>query len=225
MADFAVWVIAAEPVLDWPPGTFLAAYTRNRASAHELALESASIVRPLLGLPVPWTGTAAELLERLVTLAGDKVVRHQDWPAGARALSGQLRRLAPDLRSIGVEVTFETRSGQRRPITIAQGNDQGAVPSSASPPSPVVRKGHEPHDGHDGRDGPMPPYALANDDGWAGMASGRGPTDVGPDRHMPANDDGLPEDGPPLSWDGWDWTQGPAATVSKAASDASRHVR
>jgi hypothetical protein len=30
MADFAIWVVAAEMALPWKPGTFLAAYTRNR---------------------------------------------------------------------------------------------------------------------------------------------------------------------------------------------------
>ena len=39
MADFATWVVAAEPALPWEPGTFLAAYTRNRAAVVEYSLE------------------------------------------------------------------------------------------------------------------------------------------------------------------------------------------
>ncbi|ABG04560.1 hypothetical protein Rxyl_1598 [Rubrobacter xylanophilus DSM 9941] len=38
MADFAVWVAAAEEALPWEAGAFLAAYTGNRAEANELAL-------------------------------------------------------------------------------------------------------------------------------------------------------------------------------------------
>lgn len=82
MADFAVWVIAAETAIGWPDGAFLAAYGRNRASAHELALESASIVPPLLRLATPWEGTAAELLEQLAQLADDKLGLAGE-PAGA----------------------------------------------------------------------------------------------------------------------------------------------
>ena len=123
MADFAVWVIAAEPAIGWEPGSFLAAYSRNRASAHELALESASIVPPILRLPHEWEGTAGELLEQLsVVVEGTK---REDWPTTPRACSGQLRRLAPDLRSIGVEVTFARRSGQHHAITITRAEESG----------------------------------------------------------------------------------------------------
>jgi len=184
MADFAVWVIAAERAIGWSDGSFLAAYTRNRASGHELALDSASIVPPLLRLPVEWSGTAGELLEQLLPLGGEKVIKREDWPAHPRALSGQLRRLAPDLRSIGVEVTFPTRTGQRRPITITRAEDGGGRPSSASPPSPRTASDRARSDGRDGDDGPVRQYSSPS-------------TDPGPDPELPANDDGWPDDGQP----------------------------
>ena len=194
MADFAVWVIAAERAVGWPEGSFLAAYTRNRSSAHELALESASIVPPLLGLPEEWVGTAGELLEALVALAGDKVTKREDWPANPRTLSGQLRRLAPDLRSIGVEVTFARRTGNRRTISISRAEDAGVRPSPASPPSPEPASEHDRGDGHDGRDGHGPTHSPAGD-AWA-------------DPELPANDDGWPDEGPPLDWEAFGWSQG-----------------
>lgn len=40
MADFAIWVMAAEPALPWPPGFFMAAYAGNRSEAQELSLEA-----------------------------------------------------------------------------------------------------------------------------------------------------------------------------------------
>ncbi len=125
MADFAVWVVAAERALGWDDGSFLAAYSRNRASAHDLALESASIVPLLQRLPEVWEGTAGELLEQLLTLAGDRLAKRDDWPANPRALSGQLRRLAPDLRSIGVDVTFAPRTAGRRSISITRAEAGG----------------------------------------------------------------------------------------------------
>ena len=200
MADFAVWVIAAERAIGWSDGSFLAAYTRNRASGHELALESASIVPPLLRLPVEWSGTAGELLEQLLPLVGEKVIKREDWPANPRALSGQLRRLAPDLRSIGVEVTFPTRTGQRRPITITRAEDGGGRPSSASPPSPGTASDRARNDGRDGDDGPVRQYSSPS-------------TDPGPDPELPANDDGWPDGGPSYTWEAFDMPPGaePAA--------------
>ena len=195
MADFAVWVIAAEPAIGWPDGSFLTAYTRNRASAHELALESASIVPPLQQLPPEWEGTAGELLEQLVALVGEKVTKREDWPANPRTLSGQLRRLAPDLRSIGIEVTFAPRTGKRRAITIIRAEESGAEPSSASPPSPEAASEHTRGDGHDGDDGPVRTHSSPT-------------TDDGPDPELPANDDGWPDEGPLPDWEAFGWSQG-----------------
>jgi len=39
MADFAIWVVAAEPALPWEPGTFLDVYSGNRAAVVEHSLE------------------------------------------------------------------------------------------------------------------------------------------------------------------------------------------
>jgi hypothetical protein len=196
MADFAVWVIAAEPAIGWDDGSFLAAYSRNRASAHELALESASIVPLLHRLPTEWTGTAGELLEQLVSLAGEKVSKRDDWPANPRALAGQLRRLAPDLRSTGVEVTFNPRSGQRRSITITRAEETGERPSSASSTSSPTEADHP---GGDGRDG---------DDGLVHTRSSPDPR-PGPDPELPANDDGPADEGPALTWEAFGWSEPP----------------
>lgn len=213
MADFAVWVIAAERALGWQDGSFLAAYTRNRASAHELALESASIVPPLLRLPVDWSGTAGELLEQLLTLAGEKVVKREDWPANPRTLSGQLRRLAPDLRSIGVEVTFGARSGQRRPISIIRSEEPGPRPSSASSTSPATDSPRAGSDGRDGNDGPAQARSPHVGDDQPGRIHSRGrAATLGQDPGLPANDDGRPVDGPGISWEAFGRSQadGPA---------------
>ena len=162
MADFAVWVIAAESAIGWEHGSFLAAYTRNRASAHELALEAASIVPPLIGLPAEWEGTAGELLEQLLRLAGENIARRADWPATPRALSGQLRRLAPDLRSIGVEIAFPARSAQRRSMRITRTERPDEQPSSASRPSPEDGFEDSGSGRHDDRDGDARTHSHAD---------------------------------------------------------------
>jgi hypothetical protein len=89
------------------------------------ALEAASIVPPLISLPLAWSGTAGELLEALGKSAGENVIRREEWPANPQALSGALRRLAPDLRSIGIEVTFVKRGDRRRPISIHRSELEG----------------------------------------------------------------------------------------------------
>lgn len=135
MADFATWVTAAEPALGWPDRAFVRAYTRNRRSAHSLALDAASIVPPLMALVETsreWTGSAARLFDELAGLAGERVLRREDWPSSPRALSGQLRRLAPDLRSIGIDVEFGRRSGRMRPLIVRRTEEADDRPSSPS---------------------------------------------------------------------------------------------
>jgi len=125
MADFATWVTAAEPALGWEAGAFLDAYAVNREQAHELALDGsalASAIRELLPESGgTWQGTSSELLDTLVQRVGrdetDRLLKRKAWPASPRGLAGDLRRLAPNLRAVGIEVTFE-REARRRLITI-----------------------------------------------------------------------------------------------------------
>lgn len=75
MADFAIWVVAAEPALPWKPGAFLAAYTRNRAVVVENSLEGdvvAVAVRSFMEHQQPWEGTPTELLNELTDVAGGR---------------------------------------------------------------------------------------------------------------------------------------------------------
>lgn len=115
MADFATWATAAEPALGWQPGTFLRAYLSNRGEANTLAVEMAVLgpaVIGLMNLRTEWRGTAHELLTQLNTHHSDEQTRRRrDWPGSERKLSGDLRRLAPNLRRIGIEIIF----GEREP--------------------------------------------------------------------------------------------------------------
>ena len=71
MADFAVWVSAAEEVLPWEPGAFIEAYAGNRAEADEGALDNdpvAVAVRDLMADRDEWGGTATELYAAIAEL-------------------------------------------------------------------------------------------------------------------------------------------------------------
>lgn len=129
MADFAVWATAAESGLKWASGTFMKAYHGNRESANEVALEASPIARPLLDLldeKDSWTGTSSELLQAIESKVSDQVKRQNGWPKNARALSGQLKRLAPNLRAAGWALE-PGRQASRRWWTIDR------VPKTTSP--------------------------------------------------------------------------------------------
>jgi hypothetical protein len=115
MADFAVWITAAEAALGWEPGTFMVAYTGNREAANELTLE-ASLIAPAIRkvADAGFTGTATELLRRLYDQAEETLRRQKGWPANPRALSGSLRRIAPNLRAVGINVEFLGNTGSNR---------------------------------------------------------------------------------------------------------------
>jgi hypothetical protein len=139
MADFALWGTACERI----PGSFMRAYEHNRASAVEVTLEHdlvASAVRLLMRSRSEWTGTAAELLAVLANFADENLRRGKDWPRTPRGLSGRLRRAAPNLRKIGIDVVF-AREGHAGPriihiTTLPRQPDKGGEQPSPSSPAP-----------------------------------------------------------------------------------------
>jgi hypothetical protein len=73
LADWATWVTACEPGLDWKRGTILGAFTANRDDADGLALDAAPVAQYLLRLARQvtggWRGTCGELLSACATMA------------------------------------------------------------------------------------------------------------------------------------------------------------
>jgi hypothetical protein len=134
MADFAKWAVACEEALGLTPGAFIDAYSGNRKANIDFAIESdpvASVVRKYIDLhPDGATATSTEWLVRLGALYGDQRPP-KGWPQTPRGMGGALRRAAPDLRAVGIEVTYGRTSAAReiaiRPIA-------GVSPSSRSSP-------------------------------------------------------------------------------------------
>lgn len=136
MADFALWATAAETAFGWDRGTFLAAYQGNRQSANDVALEASSVARPLLELldeQGAWSGTASELLSAIEGRVTDQIKRQNAWPKNARSISGHLKRLAPNLRAGGWQVTFH-REARQRLVTIERAEVCASPPALASSP-------------------------------------------------------------------------------------------
>ncbi len=147
MADFALWATACETAI-WPVGTFMAAYCGNRAEAVETVIDAdpvAAAIRALMATRPMWTGTASELLGALAEMAGERVAKSKAWPDSPRALSGRLRRAAPFLRKVGIEIGGK-RVARARTIEITTTprpapENLGHFASSASSSSSPMRKG------------------------------------------------------------------------------------
>ena len=116
MADFALWATACEGAL-WPVGTFMRAYNANRAKANDTVIEAdlvAAAVRNLMERRETWAGTATELQTALLKCQTPGTEGDRYWPRNPRALSGRLRRAAPNLRQVGIHISLDHREGHRR---------------------------------------------------------------------------------------------------------------
>ena len=107
MADFALWAKACG-LADFPQ-----AYASNRQRAVSTALEHDELARAIRALMTQrhtWAGTASELLDQL---GGVSQIPN------AKVLSDELTRIAPMLRSVGINVDRH-RTDVRRGITITR---------------------------------------------------------------------------------------------------------
>ena len=141
MADFARWAVACEGAHS-PAGTFEEAYSANRDCAAEEVAEAdlvATAIRAEMDRRTVWTVTASSLLASLSEAVGEGGRKQKGWPSTARGLSGQLRRVAPVLRRLGIGVAFN-REGQARIRTITLSRMEGRAdqPSVSSAPSAQV---------------------------------------------------------------------------------------
>lgn len=117
MADFAAWVTAAEEALPWKPGSFLGAYTSNRAEANALSVGAdplAAAVQKLMLGREEWTGTATELYTALCQVVDEDARRSRAWPGAPNSLSDKMKRIAPALREAGIQYEDERLPGGSR---------------------------------------------------------------------------------------------------------------
>jgi DNA primase len=128
MADFTMWAVAAESAFGGSsPYSFLEVYAGQRANSHYVALEASPLgqafvkwysrySRGRIGAASQWLGPAADLLEELEQSLSEKelrwTIRQSGWPKNARALSVQLHCLAPNLRALGIEISFDVYEKQ-----------------------------------------------------------------------------------------------------------------
>lgn len=118
MADFARFGVAAEAATGMPKGSFLKGYARNQSRLDDIALEGEPVAMVLLDWHRrhgDWEGVSRKLLRAIEGAAKKAGVSRErgSWPASPFALTTLLRRIAPNLRSKGIEVVIggHTRDG------------------------------------------------------------------------------------------------------------------
>ena len=129
LADFAEWIVAAEPVLPWEPGTFLAAYSNSRIEALDQSIEGdpvATAILELLERQGEIRMTTKDLLVHLDASVSETTRRSNVWPRTPQGLSSALKRCLPGLRMVGVEfsrVRSVDRSRRRLNVLTRGGQD------------------------------------------------------------------------------------------------------
>jgi hypothetical protein len=122
MADIALFGVAVARALGSKDKAFLTAYANNRGDATERVLESSSVYEPLLEFVgkqegKTWTGTTGHLL---LSLRSTNAARasEEHLPKSARGMGDALRRIAPTLQQVGVQVTENGRGRDGDTVTI-----------------------------------------------------------------------------------------------------------
>jgi Bifunctional DNA primase/polymerase, N-terminal/Primase C terminal 1 (PriCT-1) len=141
MADFEQWGEAAEESLGLEPGTFAEAYLANREAATQTALESSPLIAALLAYvkKTPKVeDTATNLLEKLGHI-DTKLTEMPGWPKTPRVLSQIFKRVAPNLRQVGIVVTQGTRGGGQSKEKIWRIEKPGEPTPLPPKPAPKIK--------------------------------------------------------------------------------------
>lgn len=117
MADFARWIVAAEPDLPWESGAFMRAYRRSRREAAGLTLEGNPFAQALMTMVrerQKWNGNCLELLKTLESMPSFPGGHLEGWPRTAKGVGNAIRRMAPALRAEGFQITQDRQPGGNR---------------------------------------------------------------------------------------------------------------
>lgn len=136
MADFDLFVRAAEPSLGLAPGEgWVSLYRESRLAGSRHVLDGSPLTERLCRLAEGqgWSGTWNELFDTIVPRE-ESVRRAEGWPRSPRGLSSAVARLIPDLRvSLGVALTVSEKGRDRRRwVTIALVERGGTSATSAT---------------------------------------------------------------------------------------------
>ncbi|MFD0773533.1 hypothetical protein ACFQZ2_06285 [Streptomonospora algeriensis] len=143
MADFARVLATLDELNGW---NSLQTYTAGAQDVVADVLEGdpfgAALLAMMRGRERSWTGTAGELLAELDHLDGRDApetkpkARPKGWPTSPRAAGGALKRVAPALRTMGVNYTTKRQSGTGNRMHVLTPADESACIRPSQPPRP-----------------------------------------------------------------------------------------
>lgn len=111
MADFAQLGEAMIRSMGWPEGEFLDLYADHRRDAIRRTVDSSPVAvacMEFIAKGHSYTGIVKGLLEKLNNFSMS-MERGDYWPRSPRGLGDALRRVAPALRQIGIQVSVEAK--------------------------------------------------------------------------------------------------------------------
>lgn len=118
LADFANWIVACSPALEWDAEGFVSSLVESQTQQALDVLEAHTIVPVLLNLvgESELVVTPTNLLKNVQLLARElELPRGDEFPRTAQALGRQLSRIAPALKALhNVEITRERTRTERR---------------------------------------------------------------------------------------------------------------
>lgn len=101
MADFALWITAAEDSLGWRKGEFMDIYNENRNQAVEQGIEAdpfASAIMQLMETKDEFTGTPSQLLGEASQFIDERTKKSRAFPT-AKTVRNRLKRINPALKT------------------------------------------------------------------------------------------------------------------------------
>jgi hypothetical protein len=120
MADYALFAIASEKALGLESDEFMSVFDDSREKSRQVVIESSpvgeAIVRLMEKTPLLWKGTASELLNVLEKHTDEATFRSRYFPKASNMLTRQLNRLAPDLKALGIEISFMRQGVESKKI-------------------------------------------------------------------------------------------------------------
>ena len=153
MMDFALWVTACEPALPCEPGEIMQYYTqarKDRSLDNVMADAFARAIFQHIRASIPDI-TAADLLARLSQAEGVAISEPpRGWPRDAARVGTKIRRIAPLLREIGVEISASKSNG-RRAFDVVVRDGKGTVRDGKGTVTGTVKTASGGH--RDGMDG------------------------------------------------------------------------
>ena len=172
MADATRWIEACLPSLGFEQGAFVKALARHERESADAAIDGSPVARGVVAFmrdKAEWCGTAGDLSDELKAFLPEAETKVRYWPGNPRAMAGVLRRMAPALRRVGLEVEEPQSTDKTRTYQIV---NEGVTNQSPRPPRPPKERDSTESTGDSG--GLAGEFAIPDFSGESGASGGLG---------------------------------------------------